>query len=750
VQVSETNVAHDHEHDSGVEHLSDGAIIATVDPTPSDYRDAHLSAGYLAHDVMEGLGVAVGDTVRVSTKRGRTALTRVVGTYPDHSHGVIRFDRFTRQTLKAYPHEPVSIERVDLDPTPQITLVPAVDISMLHIPNLVPDVKAILVEGQTPVREGMLLYVRLPSAGAGITYQVHCVEGHEGIVTQTTAVYVEFEHDHDHGPGGHHHEDGASAYAEAVVDTTFEDVGGLSDQIRAVREFVELPLVFPQVYRQLGISAPRGVIFFGAPGTGKTLLARSVANEINAEFFYINGPEVVGTFSGQTEENLRRIFGEAAFKAPSIIFVDELDAIAPARRTATTLSDSRAVTQLLSLMDGLKRAEGVMVIGTTNRIDAIDAALRRAGRFDREIYFPSPTAPAREQILRVQTREMPLTDDAIAAIPYLAHQAYGYVGADLMELAREAGLGALRRASGAFIDHPSVAAAARTSDLVVTADDFYQALRHMRPASLRESILSYPTVTLDDVGGLGEVKRRLQELIQSPLAHPDLFTRLGLATNLGVLLYGPPGTGKTLLARAIARETGANFIAVQGPELFSQWFGESEEAVRELFNLAHRVAPCIVFFDQLDAVAPRRSNLENEGTRAPQRIVNQLLTELDEMDRASHVVVVGATNRMEMIDPAILRPGRFGVHLEVGLPDEADRAEILRIHLREAELHPELRLDSLAGQLGARTTAFSGADLAYLCQAAKLHALETAHFSGTPKLSFADFESALASHNRSD
>jgi transitional endoplasmic reticulum ATPase len=752
--VTEThNAAHapdaDHEHDHGQGHTHaheiGAPLTATVDPQPSDYRESTMCAAYLTHDAMAGLGVEVGDVVRVSTKRGCKALARIVGEHPGpgHQHGVIRFDRFTRQTLKAYPHEEVTIERVELDTTPEVTLIPAVDISMLHLPNLVPDIKKLLAQSETPVREGMLLYVHLPEMGAGITYDVHSVHGQEGLVTDKTGVYMMFEHDHDHGPGSHQHADGTGGHSEAVVDTTFEDVGGLNEQIRGIREFVELPLIFPQVYRQLGISAPRGIIFFGAPGTGKTLLARSVANEINAEFFYINGPEVVGTFSGQTEENLRRIFGEAAFKTPSIIFVDELDAIAPARRTASTLSDSRAVTQLLSLMDGLKRAEGVMVIGTTNRIEAIDPALRRAGRFDREIYFPSPTASAREEILRVQTREMPLTDDALEALPDISRQAYGYVGADLMELAREAGLSALRRATGQFIDHPSVAAAARSADLVVTAEDFFSALRRMRPASLRESVLSYPTVTLDDVGGLADAKRRLRELIQRPLQHPELFGRLGLSTNLGVLLYGPPGTGKTLLARAVARETGTNFIAVQGPELFSQWFGESEEAVRDLFNLARRVSPCIVFFDQLDAVAPSRSEMENEGTRAPQRIVNQLLTELDEMDRASQVIVIGATNRLDAVDPAILRPGRFGVHLRIDLPTEAERAEILRVHLRNAALAAGTELSALAQTLAAQTPGFSGADLTFLCQAAKLHALEEAGFTGEPRLTLADFEAAL-------
>lgn len=743
--AAERSHGHSHDRQGHAHGAVEASHVARIDPQPSDYRDPRLCAAYLAQHVMDAIGVQAGDVVRVSTRRGRSVVARIAGGHPEDSNDSIRFDRFTRQALKAYPHEQVTVERAELFPTPEITLLPAVDLSMLHLPDLVPQTKAILVEQETPVREGMLLYVQLPDRRAGLTFDVHAVRGHEGVVTQETSIYLQLEHDHAHGEGTgtHTHDDDGAAHAESVVDMTFEDVGGLSDQIRAIREFVELPLIFPQVYRQLGIGAPRGVIFFGAPGTGKTLLARSVANEINAQFFYINGPEVVGTFSGQTEENLRRIFGEAAFKTPSIVFIDELDAIAPARRTATTLSDSRAVTQLLALMDGLKRAEGVMVIGTTNRIEAIEPALRRAGRFDKEIYFPSPGFEAREEILRVHTRDMPLSDDALAALPEIARQAYGYVGADLMELAREAGLNALRRAASSFIEHYAFAQAARSADLVVTAKDFSDALERMRPASLRESVLSYPTVTLDDVGGLGEIKQQLREMIERPLEHPELFGRLGLSTNLGVLLHGPPGTGKTLLARAIARESGANFISIQGPELFSQWFGESEEAVKDLFSLARRTAPCIVFFDQLDAVAPRRTEIENEGTRAPQRIVNQLLAELDELGRDSQVIVIGATNRIELVDPAVLRPGRFGLHIPLGLPDEADRADILRVHLREAALGRGLTNEGLIAHLAPSTEGLSGADLAQLCQAAKLRALQRSNFSPSAAVELADFDAEL-------
>jgi len=717
------------------------AATAIVDPKPSDYRDAALCAAYLSPSVMKAAGVRADDIVRVSTQRGRTAVVRVLGEAAEQG-GLIRFDRFTRQALKAFPHEQVTIERAELMPADELVLVPAVDMSTLHFPQLVPHLKRVLAENRTPVRAGMLLYMKLPDALAGITYDVHFVAGGEGVVVDGTRIYLEVEDDHQHGPGSDHQHD-HDRKAETVVDTTYEDVGGLAEQIRAVREFVELPLVFPQVYRQLGINPPRGVIFYGAPGTGKTLLARSVANEINARFFYINGPEIVGTFSGQTEENLRKVFADAAINPPSIIFVDELDAIAPVRGTTSTLSDSRAVTQLLALMDGLKRAEGVMVIGTTNRIEAVDRALRRAGRFDREVFFPTPSADGRLEILRVHTREMPLSEDALDALPTIADAAYGFVGADLMELCREAGLNALRRASHEFIESPSVTSYPSSDDLVVKSEDLQSALAQVSPASLRESLISYPRVTWDDIGGLAGVKKRLRDLIERPLRHPELFARLGLPTNPGVLLYGPPGTGKTMLAQAVARECGVNFIAIQGPELLSQWLGESEESIRNLFNVARRAAPCVVFFDQLDAIAPRRTAEEFEGTRAPQRVVSQLLSELDGMERRGQVMVIGATNNISVLDPSILRPGRFGVHIHVGLPDDEGRSEILQIQLRAAALAPGMMLKDLVAHLVPPTAGYSGADLAFLCQGAKHQALEEAGYSGEPGLAVRHFEVVL-------
>ena len=618
---------------------------------------------------------------------------------------------------------------------------------MLDTASLNAQLKTLLCQDQTPLCEGTLLYVKQPGALSGITYEVHHVTEGEGLCTDDTVLFLHLDsnHDHDHEDDGSHAH--RAARAETVLDTTYEDVGGLGEQIREIREFVELPLLFPQVYRQLGLFPPRGVIFHGAPGTGKTLLARGIANEVNAQFQYINGPEIMGLYSGQAEENLRKMFNEAILNPPSIIFVDELDAIAPRRGTTGTFSDARAVAQLLSLMDGLKRTESVMVIGTTNRIDAIDPALRRAGRFDREVNFPSPSSQAREEILRVHTREMPLSGDALDGLPDVARQAYGYVGADLMELAREAGLNSLRRASQRFIENPSLASYPASEDLVVTRDDFSGALEKVRPASLRGSLISFPTVSWDDIGGLDSTKQRLRDLIEKPLQHPDAFSKLGLSTSAGILLYGPPGTGKTLLAKAIARECGINFISVQGPELLSQWLGESEETVRDIFNVARRAAPAIVFFDQLDAIAALRSGGEFEGTRAPQRVVNQLLSELDGMEERSQVMVVGATNNVSLIDPSVLRPGRFGVHLYVGLPQEDERRDILRIHLGATPLVDGLTVERLLDRLAPLTDGLSGADIAFVCQQAKFEALTDAGFEGECRLNSDHFEKALTGLN---
>jgi len=716
---------------------------AVVDPRPIDYRDTSLCSVFLGGDLRSDLGADDETVLRITTSRGRRVLGRVISREGEVDDGAIRVDRFTRQALKAYPHDEVTLEVTRPPDATEVALLPGIDLGQRYDPQIVPTVKRLLVDQQVCVRPGMLLYVRMPGGLAGITFDVHFIQtedGEEGRVTPDTTIWF-VDADHNHGPGDHEHSH--DEFSETVLDTTFEDVGGLSPQIREIREFVELPLIFPQVYRQLGISPPRGVIFHGAPGTGKTLLARSVANEINAQLFVINGPEVVGTYSGETEANLRKIFAEASLRTPAIIFIDELDAIAPIRRVASSQSEARAVTQLLALLDGLKQAEGVLVVGTTNRLDAIDPALRRAGRFDREIHFPTPGVEEREQILRLHTREMPLDSQSLKALPTIAERAYGFVGADLMELSREAGLSALRRASQSFVEAPSLGSYPSPEELIVQRDDFEDALSRVRPAAMRESLISFPDTGWDDIGGLARVKQRLVDLIEQPLRNPARFERVGLSSNLGILLHGPPGTGKTLLARAIAREAGVNFLPIHGPELFSQWLGESEESLRHVFNVARRSAPCIVFFDQLDAIVPRRSDLEHEGTRAPQRVVNQLLSELDGMERRSQVVVLGATDRISMVDPAALRPGRFGVHLHVGPPEADERAQILRIHLRDARAHDEATLEALIHELVDRTQGLVGAQLEFICQDAKLAALDGLDPEDEPRLRLTHFERAL-------
>jgi transitional endoplasmic reticulum ATPase len=717
---------------------------AVLDPRPLDYRNGRIARAAVPGNVARRLGAVDGAALRLTTARGRSVLVTLTDGEEPLDDGTIRIDRFSRQSLKAFPHEQLRIELASPGPAAELGLIPGIDLSHRSDASLVPGLRRLLAEQRVPVRPGMLLYAPIGEGLAGITYDVHYVDapGDEGVVHDATTIWL-IDPDHDHHDAADHDHD-HQAVAENVVDTTFEDVGGLTGQIREIREFVELPLVFPQVYRQLGISPPRGVIFQGAPGTGKTLLARSVANEIHARLFYINGPEVIGTYSGETEANLRRIFADASLRPPSIVFIDELDAIAPSRRTASSNSDARAVTQLLALLDGLHRAEGVMVIGTTNRIDAIDPALRRAGRFDREIYFPTPGPAEREQILRVQTREMPLDDRAAAAMSHISEQAHGFVGADLMELAREAGLNSLRRASTRFVETPSIANYPAAEDLIVTAEDFESALAHVRPSAMRESLITFPAVSWNDVGGLEHVKQRLRELVERPLHEPWVFDRVGLSTSLGVVLHGPPGTGKTLVAQAVARESGVNFIALQGPELFSQWLGESEERVRHVFDVAARSRPCIIFFDQLDAVLPARNDLEREGTRAPQRVVNQLLAELDGMESRGRVCVMGATNRLEAVDPAALRPGRFGVHLYVGPPDGAERAAILRIHLERGSSAHLLWTDELVDELVRRTDSLVGAELAFICQSAKLAALGDAPSQAAVRLCLDHFEAALS------
>ncbi|HEX2185001.1 MAG TPA: CDC48 family AAA ATPase, partial [Chloroflexota bacterium] len=486
------------------------------------------------------------------------------------------------------------------------------------------------------------------------------------------------------------------------ADVTYDDVGGLGDTIDQVREMIELPLKHPELFQRLGIDPPKGVLLHGPPGTGKTLLARAVANEADAKFFHVAGPEIMGRFYGESEQRLREIFQQAQKQAPSIVFIDEIDSIAPKREETKGEVERRIVAQLLTLMDGLEPRQNVVVIGATNRPNALDEALRRPGRFDREIVIGVPDAGGREEILAIHTRGMPLERDVELA--ELARGTYGFVGADLSALAREAAMETLRRLLPRIdLDGGEIPSEVLEA-LVVTRDDFMGALKRVQPSAVREIMIQVPGVTWDDIGGLDEAKRALREGVELPLRHPDAFRRLGIRPAKGFLLYGPPGTGKTLIAKAVARESEANFISAKSSDLLSKWYGESEQQVSRLFQRARQVAPTVIFIDEIDSLAPERGGGVGEPA-VTERVVNTLLAEMDGLEEMNGIVVIGATNRPTLVDPALLRPGRFDEMVYIPVPDREGRRKILGIHTAGMPLADDVDLESLA----ERTEGYTGA-----------------------------------------
>merc|ERR1712130_716970 len=499
---------------------------------------------------------------------------------------------------------------------------------------------------------------------------------------------------------------------DALNEVGYDDVGGCRKQMAQIREMVELPLRHPGLFKSIGIKPPRGILLYGPPGTGKTLIARAVANETGAFFFLINGPEIMSKMAGESESNLRKAFEEAEKNSPAIIFIDELDSIAPKREKTNGEVERRIVSQLLTLMDGLKQRSHVIVMAATNRPNSIDPALRRFGRFDREVDIGIPDAVGRMEILRIHTKNMKLHDDL--DLEQVAAETHGHVGADLAALCSEAALQQIREKMDLIDLEDETIDAEVLDSLAVTMADFRYAMGKSTPSAIRECVVEVPTVTWQDVGGLENVKRELQELVQYPVEHPEKFLKFGMMPSRGVLFYGPPGCGKTLLAKAIANECQANFISIKGPELLTMWFGESEANVRDVFDKARAAAPCVMFFDELDSIAKSRGGSSGDAGGAGDRVINQILTEMDGMNAKKNVFVIGATNRPEQIDPAILRPGRLDQLIYIPLPNEASRLDILKATLKNSPVSPKVDL----GFLAKHTHGFSGADLAEVCQRA--------------------------------
>lgn len=525
-----------------------------------------------------------------------------------------------------------------------------------------------------------------------------------------------------------------------VPDVTYDDVGGLKKEISKVREMIELPLRHPEIFDRLGIDPPKGVLLHGAPGTGKTLLAKAVASESGSNFVAINGPEVMSKFVGEAEKKIREIFEEAAENAPTVIFIDEIDAIAPKREEVTGEVERRVVAQILALMDGLKERGKVIVIGATNRPDALDQALRRPGRFDREIELRVPDREGRMEILEIHTRAMPLSDDV--NISKLAETTHGFVGADLAALCREAAMNALRRVLPDIDLQEQRIAPEILDKLFVTSNDFIDSMKSISPSALREVFIEVPNVHWGDIGGLEELKESLKEVVEWPLSNISSFQRIGVQPSKGILLFGPPGTGKTLLTKAVATESKANFISVKGSEILSKWFGESERKIAEIFKKAKQASPCIIFFDEIDAIAPIRGSAAGEP-RVTERMVNTILSEMDGLEELRGVVVIGATNRPDLMDPALLRPGRFDEVVLVPPPDENARNEILKVHVGNMALDPDVKLKELA----KKTEGYTGADIEVLCRKAGMIALH--EDMDIPKVSYRHFKAALKKINPS-
>ncbi len=662
-------------------------------------RDIGKNIIRIDQKTMEDLGIKTGDVIAIKGKKESAGIAWP--SYPqDQGLGIVRFDNRLRKNTGTSIDDTIEIVKVNALPAQNVVLAPA-SMKIKTNPKFETFVRRKLIN--YPVTMDDIIFISI-GISREIAFKVISLKP-KGIcqIKQETVIHIS---------------ETVTPEEETRTDyVTYEDVGGLDRELQKVREMVELPLRHPSLFKRLGIDPPKGVLLRGPPGCGKTLLARAVANESEAHFISINGPEIMSKFYGESEKKLRKIFVEAEEKSPSIIFIDEIDAIAPKRETVTGEVERRVVAQLLALMDGLHSRGRVIVIGATNRPNSLDSALRRPGRFDREIEIKVPNEKGRREVFQIHTRNMPL--DKNISLKEFSQITHGFVGADISAICREAAMSALRRYLPKIDLESEVIDEELLEQMIVLKSDFDEALKEVLPSGIREVFVEVPNIPWDQVGGLELLKQNLIEAVDWPLSHPKIFKRMGIRPPKGILLYGPPGCGKTLLARAVATETKANFISIKGPELLSKWVGESEKAVREVFRIAKTASPCIVFFDEFDSIAPSRGrNTSDSGVT--EKVLSQLLTELDGLESKKDIVVIAATNRPDILDPALIRPGRIDRILMVPAPDHKSQFEILKIFTKDMPLSNNLKIEELEKLL---EEGFSGADIETWCREAAMLAL---------------------------